>query len=123
MMGENTIIILLVLPAGTPRAAGDVLGIILLSSIQTENTLLLCRENPGEGKGTDGVLQVNDRARKKIQVSACLIWSPAVEYSPSAFHPAAPPRLFLSYFWRINTRHGLQLSESNATAAELIYAS
>lgn len=31
------------------------------------------------------MLQVNDRARKKIQVSAHLIWFPAVNYSPSAF--------------------------------------
>lgn len=48
------------------------------------------RAAPGQGKpwgrrAADGVLQVNDRAREKIQVSAHLIWFPAVDYSPSAF--------------------------------------
>lgn len=48
------------------------------------------RAAPEQGKpwgrrGADGVLQVNDRAREKIQVSAHLIWFPAVDYSPSAF--------------------------------------
>lgn len=84
---------------GAPRAAGGSQGIVSLSSIQMENALLLCKDR-GEGQGADGVLQVNDRARKKIQASARLIWSPTVEYSPSAF-PSLPPKwlFFLIYIF------------------------
>lgn len=76
-MGENTVIILLALPAGGTESCGGSQGIAVVRSVQTEKTLLLCKDL-GEGKGTDGVSQVNDRARKKIQVSARLIWSAAV---------------------------------------------
>lgn len=67
MRDTTTVVIMLVLPAGAPFAAGDSQGIVLPSSIETENTLLLYMENLGEGKGTDGVLQVNEKARKKIR--------------------------------------------------------
>lgn len=65
--------------AGAPGAAADRQGIVLLSSIRR------ARENLREETGTDGVSQVDGKARKKVQVSAHLIWSPAVEYSPFAF--------------------------------------
>lgn len=77
--GKNTITMVLYCLAGAPGAAADRQGIVLLSSVHR------VRENLREGKGTDGVLQVDGKARKKIQVSAHLIWSPAVEYSRSAF--------------------------------------
>lgn len=55
---------------------------------------------PWGRRGADGVLQVNDRARKKIQVSAHLIWFPAVNYSPSAFLIFFSCGLFLHIVWR-----------------------
>ncbi|KAK2537556.1 Col26a1 [Columba guinea] len=49
------------IPQGAPGAAADRQGIVLLSSVHR------VRENLREGKGTDDVLQVDGKARKKIQ--------------------------------------------------------
>lgn len=54
------------------------------------------RQDLGERRGTGVVLQVNDRAGKKIQVSAHLIWSRAVACLPSTFFFFSP-WVFLSF--------------------------
>lgn len=96
---------------GALKAAGDGQGIDLLSSVQRITCSCLYRQDLGERRGTGVVLQVNDRAGKKIQVSARLIWSQAVACLPSTFFFSLG--FFFHLFWEMNAFQGLQLSESN----------
>lgn len=66
---------------GAPGASGDVKA----SLSMLVNTAAPVQGKPWARGAADGVLQVQDRARKKIQISAHLICFPAVDYSPSAF--------------------------------------
>lgn len=84
----------------------------MLSSVRRITCSCLYRQDLGERRGTGVVLQVNDRAGKKIQVSALLIWSRAVACLPLTFF-FFPLGFFFHLFWKMNAFQGLQLSESN----------
>lgn len=82
VMGEHTIITLVMWPARGTESCWWLSG-HWFDLLCTENNVFLCIQRPWGRKGAGVVLQVNERARKKIQASAHLIWSLAVGCSHS----------------------------------------